>query len=58
MKNINKNNLIQILKEFESGKQDSALKKMRVYIKYNKHDYKNRYNYAVMLEKMAKLMRQ
>ncbi len=51
MKKINKNNLIDVLKEFEGGNQDSALKKMALYIKHNQEDYKNKYNYAVMLEK-------
>ena len=50
-KNITKENIFDVLKEFESGKQLSALKKMERYIKHNKDDYKTRYNYAVMLEK-------
>ena len=51
MKKIDQNNLIDVLKEFESGKKNSALKKMKLYIKHNQKDYKNKYNYAVMLEK-------
>ena len=50
MININKHNLSKVLEEFQSGKQSSALKKIQVYLKHNKDDYKVRYNYAVMLE--------
>ena len=48
---INKENIFYILKEFENGKQTTALKKIERYIKFNKDDYKTRYNFAVMLDK-------
>ena len=48
---INKENIFDILKEFENGKQTTALKKIERYIKFNKDDYKTRYNFAVMLDK-------
>ena len=50
-KYIKKENLFEVLKQFESGQQSLALEKMSLYIKHNKDDFKNRYNFAYMLEK-------
>ena len=51
---FNKENVLDILKEYERGEKNSALKKMKRYIKYNKKDFVTLYNYSVMLDKAGK----
>ena len=52
---INQNKVNLILKEFEAGKIESALKKIRKYLKANPHDYNTRYNYALMSQKAGNI---
>ena len=50
----NKNNQEQvtsILKEFESGNRELALRQIKNYLKKNPEDYGTRYNYALMCQK-------
>ena len=56
-KKINKSDIFLVLKEFESGKQNSALKKMEKYLKFNQSDFDSKYNYGVMLEKNGQIQK-